>query len=62
MRDFSKTPITGVCPLYFLQLFATYKVDVFLDNEGVNKWLKFFEMSAPLIALGTFTSNDGVCI
>ncbi|XP_076265226.1 ester hydrolase C11orf54 homolog [Rhynchophorus ferrugineus] len=29
------------------------------DEEGVNNWLKFYEMSAPLIALGTFTSGDG---
>ncbi|KAF7271653.1 ester hydrolase C11orf54 homolog isoform X2 [Rhynchophorus ferrugineus] len=29
------------------------------DDEGVNNWLKFYEMSAPLIAVGTFTSNGG---
>ncbi|XP_066244806.1 ester hydrolase C11orf54 homolog isoform X1 [Euwallacea similis] len=29
------------------------------DNNAVNNWLKFYEMSAPLIAVGTFTSNDG---
>jgi len=29
------------------------------DDEGVNNWLKFYEMSAPLIAVGTFTSNNG---
>ncbi|KAL1494731.1 hypothetical protein ABEB36_010279 [Hypothenemus hampei] len=30
-----------------------------LNNDAVNEWLKFYEMSAPLVALGTFTSNDG---
>lgn len=30
-----------------------------LNDDAVNEWLKFYEMSAPLIAVGTFTSNDG---
>ncbi|ERL89050.1 hypothetical protein D910_06428 [Dendroctonus ponderosae] len=29
------------------------------SEDDVNNWLKFYEMSAPLTALGTFTSNDG---
>lgn len=34
----------------------------FPDDDAVNDWLKFYEMSAPLIAVGTFTSNDGVSL
>lgn len=30
------------------------------DDDGVNKWLKFFEMSAPLSAVGTLVSKDPV--
>ncbi|XP_050310245.1 ester hydrolase C11orf54 homolog isoform X2 [Anthonomus grandis grandis] len=29
------------------------------DEEGVNNWLKFYNMSAPMIGVGTFVSNDG---
>lgn len=29
------------------------------SDEGVTDWLKFYEMSAPLTAVGTFTSNGG---
>lgn len=29
-------------------------------DEEVNQWLKFFNMSAPLVALGTLTNGDGV--
>ncbi|XP_065219717.1 uncharacterized protein LOC135845180 [Planococcus citri] len=29
-----------------------------LDDDGVNEWLKFFEMSAPLSAVGTLVSQD----
>ncbi|CAG9771103.1 unnamed protein product [Ceutorhynchus assimilis] len=32
------------------------------DDVAVNQWLKFYEMSAPLTAVGTFTSNDGGAI
>lgn len=32
-------------------------VPLLTDND-VNKWLNFFEMSAPLIALGTLVSGD----
>ncbi|XP_060529132.1 ester hydrolase C11orf54 homolog isoform X2 [Cylas formicarius] len=30
-----------------------------VTDEDVNNWLKFYEMSAPLVAVGTFVSNDG---
>lgn len=29
------------------------------DDDALNNWLKFYEMSAPLVAVGTFSSNDG---
>lgn len=29
-------------------------------DEEVDKWLKFYEMTAPLIAVGTFVSGDFV--
>lgn len=32
-----------------------------IENEDqLNKWLKFYNMSAPLIGVGTLVNNDGV--
>lgn len=30
------------------------------SDDEVNQWLKFYDMSAPLIAVGTFVSGDYV--
>lgn len=32
------------------------------SDEDLNKWLKFFEMSAPLVAVGTFATCDPVSL
>lgn len=32
------------------------------SDEGVNEWLKFFNMSSPLIAVGTLVTADPVRI
>lgn len=29
-------------------------------DEDLNKWLKFYNMSAPLIAVGTLVTNEDV--
>lgn len=31
-------------------------------EEDLNNWLKFYEMSAPLIAVGTLVTHESVCI
>lgn len=32
------------------------------NEEALNNWLKFYNMSAPLVALGTLVNGDGVYI
>ena len=37
--------------------FASHPID---SDEKVNEWLKFYEMSAPLVCLGMLISSDPV--
>lgn len=45
----------GKAKLHIMPKFSTAPL---LTNEAMDSWLKFFEMSAPLVCLSTFVSHD----
>lgn len=50
---------TGKVKQHVMQDFSKIPINT---EEELNNWLRFYNMSAPLVALGTFVSSDPVSI
>jgi hypothetical protein len=60
-------PLTGLGGTFLLKegkarqhVMPEFSVSPINTDEGVEKWLRFYNMSAPLIAVGTLASADPV--
>lgn len=67
MQDYSNLNVAGVGGVFLIKqgkakhhVMRDFSKTPIINEEQLNKWLKFYNMSAPIISVGTFVNSDMV--